>query len=260
MLTLEQIYKSYPKDVAVLHGRAAVVEYLQYELLDSLYAHKESAHLSFIEGTAIRIVYNGTRFSEDLDFDLFSMSFEEFSTLLEAVILDMRYKGFEVEFRMVKKGAYHGYIRFPHILTAAGLSPNETEKVLVRVDAMPKAYRLAPSTFQLNRFGVYRAIRVNTPAVILAQKLLAIAERKRERGRDLFDVSYLYSNTEPDWEFIRAVTCLTPQAFYQKVLARVNTFDLEELARDAAPFVLRAHELERIRTFDTFITQKAQLV
>ena len=51
-----------------------LVEYLQYELLDSLFKNKAVAALSFIGGTSIRILHDSPRFSEDLDFDNFGLS------------------------------------------------------------------------------------------------------------------------------------------------------------------------------------------
>ncbi len=46
-----------------------VREYVQHLFLSSLYKIKESDKLLFKGGTALRIIYNSPRFSEDLDFD-----------------------------------------------------------------------------------------------------------------------------------------------------------------------------------------------
>jgi len=43
-------------------------EALQLILLDNLYAQSGSEHIIFQGGTALRWVYSGMRFSEDLDF------------------------------------------------------------------------------------------------------------------------------------------------------------------------------------------------
>ena len=69
MLTLEQIKEFVGIETFQRSHKAALVEYLQYEILDSLYKQKNSEKLSFIGGTSIRIVYGSQRFSEDLDFD-----------------------------------------------------------------------------------------------------------------------------------------------------------------------------------------------
>ena len=103
----------------------------------------------------------------------------------------MKFKDFVVEVRMVEKLAYHCYVKFPDILFKNKLSPLANEKILIRVDAMHKDSHVEPRLVMLDRFGVYRTINVNPLDVILSQKLLAILDR--EKGRDLFDISYIFS-------------------------------------------------------------------
>lgn len=59
-------------------------EIAQLVLLHQLYAHKESRHLIFQGGIAIRWCYGGSRFSEDLDFvtPLAPMDVQKFFMLL----------------------------------------------------------------------------------------------------------------------------------------------------------------------------------
>jgi hypothetical protein len=116
MLTIEQLSGHFPLALRQRNPRGMLVEYLQYELLDSLFKNPAAAALSFIGGTAIRILHNSHRFSEDLDFDNFGLSFAQFEELLKTACRDMEYKGFLIEYRIVEKGAYHCYIRFPEIL------------------------------------------------------------------------------------------------------------------------------------------------
>ena len=110
MLTVEQISGHFPPPMRQRNPRGMLVEYLQYELLDSLFKNSAAAALSFIGGTAIRILHDSHRFSEDLDFDNFGLSFAQFEDLLKTVCRDMEYKGFLIEYRIVEKGAYHCYI------------------------------------------------------------------------------------------------------------------------------------------------------
>ena len=81
MLTVEQIFGHFPLPLRQRNPRGMLVEYLQYELLDSLFKNSAAATLSFIGGTAIRMVHDSPRFSEDLDFDNFGLSFEQFENL-----------------------------------------------------------------------------------------------------------------------------------------------------------------------------------
>jgi predicted nucleotidyltransferase component of viral defense system len=187
MYSLEQIKSEYPESLSQHHIKNLLVEYLQYELLDSIYKQKGSEKLSFIGGTAIRIVYGTERFSEDLDFDNFGLSYKEFSGLLEKVVTDMENKGYKVEYRFIEKGAYHCYIKFPDLLFDNNLSGNNDEKILIRVDAVQKKKLAETKSFLLNKFGVYRRIITNTESVILVQKIIAILDRKRAKGRDFYD-------------------------------------------------------------------------
>jgi predicted nucleotidyltransferase component of viral defense system len=62
-----------------------------------------SENLSFIGGTAIRIVYGSQRFSEDLDFDNFGLTFEQFENLLKKQFMIWSIRVFSLEFRFVEK-------------------------------------------------------------------------------------------------------------------------------------------------------------
>jgi len=158
MLTLEQIKGHFPEQVSKINPRGILVEYLQYELLDSLFKLKEASSLSFIGGTAIRMLKQSPRFSEDLDFDNFSLTFGQFEEALQKTCRDMEVKGFLVEYRTVEKGAYHCYLRFPEILYETGISPDTGQKILIRIDAEHKERLYEPQRYLLNKFTIYRQI------------------------------------------------------------------------------------------------------
>ena len=151
MLTLEQIREYFPQQVVKRNPRGILVEYLQYELLDSLFKLKEAASLSFIGGTAIRMLQQSPRFSEDLDFDNFGLTFRQFEEMLEKACRDMKAKGFLVEYRTVERGAYHCYLKFPEILYKSGISSHASEKILIRIDTEPKERLYKPQIYLLNK-------------------------------------------------------------------------------------------------------------
>jgi predicted nucleotidyltransferase component of viral defense system len=260
MLPLTDIIAAYPPQVnRPTFYKRLLTEYVQYALLDSIFMHKEAAQLSFIGGTAIRLVYNSGRFSEDLDFDNFGLSFEEFQMLLEKVVVEMRQKGFSVEFRFVEKNAYHCYVKFPDVLQHAGLTQLKGEKLLVRVDAMDKKQLRTPAIHSMEKFTFARQIQVNTPEIILAQKIIAIKERHREKGRDFYDVRFLYARTTPDEKFIEEVTGMPVRDVYTAVCARCEMLNFKELALDVEPFIIEDGGAKRIETFLSFIKEKWQM-
>ncbi|MCK9378606.1 MAG: nucleotidyl transferase AbiEii/AbiGii toxin family protein [Candidatus Moranbacteria bacterium] len=258
MLTLPQL-KKYYSDIANVSVKSILVEYLQYELLDSLYKQKKSAFLSFIGGTALRIVYEENRFSEDLDFDNFGLSFDDFAELMEVVIADMKLKGFEMETRLVEKGAYHCYIKFPHILQESNISAAGNEKILVRIDIVRKDKNFEPILHTLNKFDIYRNILVNPPEIILAQKLITILQRKREKGRDFYDVSYLYGKTQPDFSYIEKTLAVSKNEFIEKLVARCEELDFKYLAKDVEPFLLQSEQSARVVDFLEFIKKQLSI-
>ncbi len=254
MLTLEQIKNSFTAEEFARSPRAALVEYIQYELLDSLFKQKYSEQLSFIGGTAVRIIYGSQRFSEDLDFDNLGLDFEKFRVMLEKVAADMRLKDFAVEIRMVEKMAYHCYIKFPDILFKNKLSPLSNEKLLIRVDAMHKGDSVESKLVTLDRFNIYQKIKANPPEVILAQKIIAFFDR--EKGRDLFDISYLFSLVkEPDYAFLEHHG-ISKTNLLGKMLKRLSEFDLDKMCDDVKPFLIKPDQIARIKTFPEFIRAK----
>jgi len=228
-------------------------EYLQHELLDSFYKQSGSENYSFIGGTAIRIVYGGKRFSEDLDFD--TTDLESFDRILSEVVEDMKYKGFNLEFRLIHKGAYHCHIKFPKILQIHGLSGYDEEKLLVKFDASNTDILYSQKNI-LNNYGVFQTINVAPPSILLSKKLLTIQSRKRPKGRDLYDVTWLWGMAKPDESYIRSNTNKDLHTTLQELLQYVITLDLDDLSKQTSIFLEQSSELSRILNFPSFIEQK----
>lgn len=256
MLTYEQLKNYYSEELIKNNPKNVLVEYLQYELLDSIFKQKGSELLSFIGGTAIRIAYGSDRFSEDLDFDNSGLTFKDFEGLTKLVTKDMELKGFSLEFRFVEKTAFHCYIKFPELLYHYNLSQLKTEKILIRIDTLPKQFKIKPILYTLNKFGVYRDILVNSPDILLAQKLIIVFSRQREKGRDFYDISFLYGFTEPNFDYIEKTLQIKKPDFIQRLLKVCGEINFNRLAREVEPFITNRDQLERVKNFKIFINQK----
>ena len=257
MLSFDQICEYFPKQLAKTSPKAILVEYLQYELLDSLFKLPGSEKLSFIGGTAIRIIYQSQRFSEDLDFDNFGLSPKAFSALVDKACAEMRLKGFRLERSHVKRGPhYHCYIKFPDLLPALGLSGHREEKIHLSLDSEEKKKLFPPQIKLLNKFGVFRNIPVSSPDVLLAQKLLAILFRKREKGRDFYDASFLWGLSEPNYIYIKKRTGLSENLFKKRLLARCEKLNYKNLAKDVEAFLFDESQKERVLNFKEFLAAK----
>ena len=249
MLGIEQIAGYFTRELFQRNQQGVLVEYLQYEFLDSLFKNADAANLSFIGGTAIRILHQSFRFSEDLDFDNFGLSFAKFESLVLTACRDMEYKGFITEYRVVDKGTFHCHIRFPGILFQAGITPDKGRKILIRIDTEAKEKLYEPERVVLNKFAVYRRILAAPPSILLAQKMITVLLRKREKGRDLFDVSFLRGLAQPDYDYIEKVLGMCEQEFRRQFDARVRELDLKFLAKDVEPFLFSPDQKERILHF-----------
>jgi predicted nucleotidyltransferase component of viral defense system len=228
-------------------------EYFQQEILDSFFKQDGSFDYSFIGGTAIRIIYGSQRYSEDLDFD--TTNIDSFDSLLPLVIHDMETKGFEIEFRLIHKGAYHCHIKFPSVLHTYGLSGYAEEKILIKFDAapIPKLYTI---TEKLSNYGIYRLIQVAPSSVLLAKKLLTICARKRPKGRDLYDVTWLWGMGDPDEIYLKEVSDQSIKEVLTQVKDYVATLNLGELAIETKGYLIKREDVDRILTFPDFIEQK----
>ncbi len=95
----------------------------------------------------------------------------------------------------------------------------------------------------------FTPIPASPPSILLAQKMITVLLRKREKGRDLFDVSFLRGLAQPDYDYIEKVLGLGEQEFRRQFDARVRELDLEFLARDVEPFLFSPDQKKRILHF-----------
>jgi len=234
-------------------NRHILIEYCQHELLDSIFKQNESEKFSFMGGTAVRIIYGGERFSEDLDFD--TKEVDHFDKLLTNVIKDMESKGFVTEFRFVYKNVYHCYIKFPELLYDLGLSRHKGEKLLVKVD-VSETDNFTANNFLLNNYGVFRNISVTAPEIILSQKLLTFIERNRTKGRDLYDIIWLWGMTKPNENYLKVISGKSLIEMLLIIDNYLTTLDLKSMQQEIDILLINPNKTEYSLAFPQFIKQK----
>ena len=84
MLKLSEIQSFFPQS---LHRfpQFMLREYLQYKILEIVYASGYANFLCFLGGTFLRIVHGNQRFSEDLDFDNRGLKEEQFAEIADII-------------------------------------------------------------------------------------------------------------------------------------------------------------------------------
>lgn len=252
MLDLSQIKEQYPGSLQPFE-RALVREYLQYKILQAMFESPYAKNLSFLGGTALRIIHGNNRFSEDIDLDNFGLSWESFSDLVQLVRRGLELEGFLADVNMVSKGAYHCYLRFPEILYKHGLSPHQGERILIQINTIEQDFSYAPENRVINKFDVFSQIRGTPANILLSQKIFAAINRKRPKGRDFYDITFLLSRTKPNMVYIGAkLGIYSPTELQKVVLNKIEGFDFHTLANDVAPFLVSKDDIKRVENFKVF--------
>lgn len=231
-------------------------EYLQYKILEIIFSSNIGEKLSFLGGTVIRILHGNNRFSEDLDFDNFELTQNEFEFLAAEIGRKLKLEGYNVEIKNVFKDAYHCYVRIPRLLFDSGLSGHRDEKILIQVDTEPQGFDYLPESVILNKFDIFCRIKVTPPDILLAQKIVAIFERKRKMGRDFYDSILLFGKVGPNFDFLRLKIGIKDMAeLKKKLISLCKELNFKTLARDVEPFLFSAIEAKKVLAFPDYINQ-----
>ena len=202
-------------------------------------------------------MHGNSRFSEDLDFDNFGLTDTDFDAVAEHVQKGLGRQGFRVEVSNVHRGAYRCNIRFPGLLFQEGLSGHREEKILIQLDTQSQGFSFQPQTFVLARFGLFTRLVVSPPDLLLAQKLYTLVNRPRAKGRDYFDVVFLFSQAnQPNYAYLEAkMSAGTPELLRATISKLLDQVDLTELAADVRPFLFHPDDDRRVLYFREFWEQ-----
>lgn len=256
MLNLSQIQQQYPLK---LHARSRFLlrEYLQCKMLAALSQQAAARQLVFMGGTAIRLIYNSQRFSEDLDFDNLGLTQDDFKQIVQNIQRQLELEGIELEITLSFKAAFHAYFKFPGLLQKFNLTQQKKEKILIRFDAAPQDYSYQPDFKIINKFDVFTSITVVPPQLLLSQKILTALQRKRAKGRDFYDIVFLSAQFEPDLEYLKQKADIHSRAdLKQALLEKSDSLNLDKLAQDVAPFLIQTADQARVRHFVQFVRQE----
>jgi len=256
MISLDQILAQYPEHLRGFR-ESILKEYLQFKILKSIFDSQYARKLAFLGGTALRIIYGSTRFSEDLDFDNFDLRESEFIDLSKVIQSDLALEGLEVEISIVTRSAYRIKIRIPKLLFDTGLSPMHDQKILIQVDTVPQNFSYEPEKPLLNKFDVFTQINVVPKDLLFAQKIYAAVNRKRAMGRDFFDIVFLHGiGAKPNFEYLKKNIQIDKQPDLKKfLLEKTAHLDFADLASDVEPLLFNPKDKQKVLLFREFLEQ-----
>jgi len=256
MLSLEQIKTYYPENL-MGYERFMLREYLQYKILEIIFDSNFATKFAFIGGSALRIVHGNERFSEDLDFDNFGLKNDDLIEVSENIKKNLEKEGYQVEAKNVSRVAFHCYIRFPGLLYDVGLSEKREEKILIRFDTEAQHFDFKPERVLLNKFDVFTEIMCTPLNIILARKFYSVLNRPRNKGRDFFDIVFLFGKgVVPNYEFLKLKLGITNGAVLKEhLLVKLGTIDMKEMASDVQPFLFKSKDEKKVLFFERYIAQ-----
>ncbi|MFH1715487.1 MAG: nucleotidyl transferase AbiEii/AbiGii toxin family protein [Elusimicrobiota bacterium] len=253
MLDMTQIESFYPKQLRAFK-RNILREYLQYKILEIIFDSEYSDKLAFMGGTASRIIYDNTRFSEDLDFDNLGLDKEKFNDLSIIIKRSLELGGYAVEIKNTLKGAFRCYVKLPGLLFEQGLSQHKDETIMIHVDTEPQNFDYQADKIILNKFDVFLRINVVPIDVLLSQKIYAIFHRKRTMGRDFYDTVFLLGRTKPNMDYLREKMGIkSGKELEDKILKFCMKLNFEQLAKDVEPFLFDPNEAKKVLMFSEYI-------
>jgi len=87
------------------------------------------------------------------------------------------------------------------------------------------------------------------------KKFFAILNRKRNKGRDFFDVVYLLGQgVIPNFEYLRLKTGVNnPEMLKERILAKCKALNMQAMANDVSPFLFNKNEEKAVLLFPKYI-------
>ena len=253
MLELKQIESFFPEQLRHFK-RNLLREYLQYKILEAVFASKYGQKLVFMGGTAIHIVHGLPRFSEDLDFDNRGLTKRDFNALTQVVAKKLALEGYVIQTETSFKGAFSADIKFTKVLFNEGLSGHRDEKILIKLDAAPQNFTYSAQQVIINKFDVFTGISVVPEDILLAQKFYAILARKRIIGRDFYDVIFLAGKAKIDFTYLKKRSGIEDKKMLKTaLLKRCSKLNFKLLTRDVEQFVFVPSDAKKVSLFIKYV-------
>lgn len=220
-------------------------EALQLVCLKALQDGGYFTRIAFVGGTALRILYDMKRFSEDLDFSVTEKNGYDFSKLIADTGRSLALSGLEAEPKTrVGKTVQVSMLRFPGLLNRLGLSALEGQKLSIKVEV----YSDPPPGWQAEDTVVNKIFLINirhfSIPSLFATKLHACFFRKYVKGRDYYDLLwYLGKNVRPNYGLLNSAIRQTQGIDMKLSESTIKDFLLEKL--DKVDFGLVKSDVER---------------
>lgn len=253
MLDIKQIESFYPESLRPFK-KNLLREYMQYKMLEVIFDSKFGRKLALLGGTAARVIHGNTRFSEDLDFDNLGLTKDDFEQLISLIKKQLKLQGYNVETRNVFKEAFRSLIKIPDVLYQNKISKHKNEKLLIRIDMEPQNFSYKLDKIIINKFDVFLRINIVPPDILLSQKIFCIFSRKRQMGRDFYDILFLMGKIKPNLGYLKKKLSIKDQHDLKKmILKKCESINFKQIVKDLEPFLFTPEDSKRVLSFHDFL-------
>jgi len=241
-----------------------VREFLQVLILKILYDKGWFNHLTFVGGTALRVLYGLRRFSEDLDFSLIEKKQWDFKLMRDQVCRELQLNGLKIEAKDKDETTIQSILfKFHDLSKELGISPHQSQKILIKLemDTNPPAGGNLERTL-INQTYIFQVTHYDL-ASLFATKIHACFYRRFVKGRDFYDfIWYLGRQIKPNYVLLNNAIVQTQgedlhldaATIKNFLLEKIQNIDLHQAAKDVERFLEDKSEL---KLFDLELIQNS---
>jgi predicted nucleotidyltransferase component of viral defense system len=231
-------------------------EYLQHVILRELFEQGVLDNIVFHGGTALRILFDLRRFSEDLDFHTLNKNEFYLEKVIKKLINHLPKQGYRLSVTTNYKGAVQSvFIKFDSILSEAGLSRQKGEKLRVKIEVdtkPPEGYNTKSSL--INKYFPFGLIHHDRTS-FLSGKLHAVLQRSYTKGRDYYDLWFYLSrwkNLSPNVQYLNNALRQTKykgpsikkENWKEVTSSKIKGIDWDYVVSDVEPFIENQNDLK----------------
>ncbi len=245
----QQFTEAMPRHVRLNKTR----EFMQALCLKIMSEKGAFDRVAFLGGTALRMMFQLRRFSEDLDFSVLKTGAMDVPALSLAFVKDFGLYGFQTEAKVSVTGAVHSVmLKFPGLLKELGLSALKDEKLAIKwdMDTNPPQGGVSVSGM-MSKYFTFRMVHYDLPS-LFAGKLHACLFRKYAKGRDWYDfIWYISKKVRPNLALFKNAVLQTEKkdlhvdqtVLGDFLLASIKKVDFKAMGKDVERFLEDPAEL-----------------
>jgi len=246
------------KHISLEESREAKVnklrEVLQLLTLKIMQDKKCFSKMAFVGGTALRVLYNMRRFSEDLDFSVIDKKGYDFLEIMSLLRREFELNGLKIETKAKNvKAVQSCMLRFPELLNTLDVSKSRDQKLSIKIEAdsnPPAGWHIEKTL--VNKMYVLNITHFDLPS-LYATKIHACFFRTYIKGRDFYDLMwYLAKKIKPYYSLLNNAIKqtqgsdlgLNDKNIKDFLLGRVAKVDFKTVKKDVERFLEDKSELK----------------